>query len=85
MVLQIIFLTFAGLAIKTVWLGLDPISWLFCTIFGLLGMVWGLILKFIPLEKVLPGGGNKEITIDELNKVSTMNIKKKHDSNFYKK
>ena len=82
--LQVIFLTFAGLAIKTVWLGLDPISWLFCIAFGLIGILWGFILKLIPLEKILPGGGNKEITIDELNKMSTMNLKKKHDSNFYR-
>lgn len=84
MFLQIIFLTFAGLAIKTVWLGLDPISWLFCIAFGVLGMIWSLILKLIPLQNVLPGGGNKEITAEELNKMSTMNLKKKHDSNFYR-
>ena len=77
-------MTFAGLAIKTVWLGLDPISWLFCIVFGLIGMVWSLILKLIPLEKVLPGGGNKEITKEELDRMSTMNLKRKHDSNFYR-
>lgn len=83
-VIQIIFLTFAGMAIKTVWLGLDPLSWLFCIAFGVLGLLFKIILKFIPLEKILPGGGNKELTIAELNKMSTMNLKKKHDSNFYR-
>ena len=47
-------------------------------------MVWGLILKFIPLEKVLPGSGQKELTKAELDRASTMNLRKKHDSNFYK-
>lgn len=82
--LQIIFLTFCGLAIKTVWLGLDPISWVFCIAFGLVGLIWNFILKMIPLEKVLPGGGNKELSLDELNKMSTMSVKKRHDSNFYR-
>lgn len=47
-------------------------------------MVWDLILKFIPLEKILPGSGKKEITKHELERASTMNLRKKHDSNFYK-
>jgi len=55
--LQIIFLTFCGPGIKTVWWGLDPISWVFCIAVGLIGYLWCIILKFIPLEKILPGGG----------------------------
>lgn len=83
-ILQIIFLTFCGPAIRVVQWGLDPISWIFTIAFGLFGMVWDLILKFIPLEKILPGGGSKEITKEELERTSTMNLRKKHDSNFYK-
>ena len=56
-ILQLIFLTFAGLAIKTVWLGLDPVGWIFTIAFGLLCMIWSLILKFIPIHNILPGGG----------------------------
>lgn len=82
--MQVIFLTFAGLAIKTVWLGLDPIGWIFCAAFGAIGLLWSIVLKLIPLEKILPGGGNKEITTEDLNKMSTMSLKKKHDSNFYR-
>lgn len=82
--LQIIFLTFCGPGIKTVWWGLDPISWIFCIAVALIGMLLNFILKLIPLEKVLPGGGQKEITQQDLNKLSTMSIKKRHDSNFYR-
>lgn len=60
--LQIIFLTFCGPAIKVAMWGLDPISWLFCIAIGALGLIWAIILKLIPLERILPGGGNKEIT-----------------------
>lgn len=83
--LQIIFLTFCGPAIKTVWWGLDPISWVFCIAVALISMIWSVILKLIPLEKILPGGGKKEITREELDKMSTMTIKKRHDSAFFKK
>ena len=64
--------------------GLDPISWLFCICIGSLGLIVSIILKLIPLEKILPGGGKKEITPAELDKMSTMNLKKKHDSKFYR-
>lgn len=77
-------MTFCGPAIKVVMWGLDPISWLFCIVIGSLGLLVSVILKFIPLENILPGGGNKEITKEELEKMSTMNIKKKHDSKFYR-
>lgn len=83
-VLQIIFLTFCGYGIKTVMWGLDPVSWLLCIAFGALGLVWSYILKFIPLENVLPGGGDKELTKEELDRMSSINVRKKHDSNFYK-
>lgn len=83
--LQIIFLTFCGPAIKTVWWGLDPISWLFCIAVASISLLISVILKFIPLEKILPGGGQKEITKEDLNKLSTMTLKKKHDSNFYRR
>jgi hypothetical protein len=55
-------LTFCGPGIKTVWWGLDPISWVFCIAVAFLGMILNIILKLIPLEKILPGGGKKEIT-----------------------
>lgn len=64
--------------------GLDPLSWVFCIGIGAIGLIWSVILKQIPLEKILPGGGNKEITPAELEKMSTMNLKKKHDSKFYR-
>lgn len=64
--------------------GLDPISWLFCMGFGVVGLLWSYMLKFIPLEKVLHGKGNKEITKVELENMSSMNVRKKHNSDFYR-
>lgn len=83
-ILQILFLTFTGPAIKVVWWGLDPISWVFCMAVGSLGLIMSVILKLIPLEKILPGGGQKELDKHDLDRMSTMAIKKRHDSNFYK-
>lgn len=65
--------------------GLDPISWLFCVGIGLTVWVWGFILKFIPLEKILPGGGSKELPKEDLNKVNALGIKKSHTSDYYKR
>ena len=84
-VMQIIFLTFCGQAIQVVFWGLDPISWIFCIAIGLLGWVVGFILKFIPLERILPGGGAKEISPEEMNRINSMSIRKSHTSNFYRK
>lgn len=64
--------------------GLDPISWLFCMLIGSFGLIWCIIIKFIPLEKILPGSGKKELPREELDKISSMNIKKKHDSKFFR-
>ena len=83
-ILQILFLTFAGPAIRVVQWGLDPISWGLCIVVGAIGLIWSVILKLIPLERWLPGGGSKELPLSELNKMSTMTFRKRHDSKFFK-
>lgn len=54
-------MTFLGRAIRCVMWGLDPISWLFCILVGMTVWIVSFILKFIPLEKILPGGGKTEL------------------------
>ena len=82
-ILQIFFLTFLGRAIRVVKWGLDPLSWLFCIAIGSLGLIWGFILKFIPLEKILPGGGKEVIPINQLRKFSSMSLRKGHNKQFF--
>ncbi len=77
-------MTLFGPAIRVVQWGLDPISWIFCIIIGSMSLLIGLILKFIPLEKYLPGGGQKELAKNELDKLSSMTLRKKHDSKFFR-
>lgn len=84
LVLQILFLVLIGPGMQIVQWGLDPLSWLFCIGVGSLALIFGFILKFIPLEKVLPGGGSKELKVSDLNKASSLSMKKGHSSQFYK-
>ena len=84
LVLQILFLTFLGPAIRVVTWGLDPLSWLFCIAIGMLGLIWSVVLKLIPLEKILPGGGKEEISIEELGRLNTIALKKPHTKKFFK-
>ncbi len=84
-ILQILFLTFLGPAIRVVQWGLDPISWALCIVVGSFSLLISVLLKLIPLEKILPGSGNTPLSLDQLNKISTMNLRHKHDSNFYQK
>ena len=81
--LQIIFLTFCGQAIQVVFWGLDPISWVFCIAVGALSLPVSVILKCIPAERWLPGGGSKEITTAELNRASSLSVRKSHTSAFF--
>ena len=83
-VLQILFLSLCGPAIRVVQWGLDPLSWLLCMVIGSTSLLIAFIFKFIPLEKILPGGGNKEIDLKDLNKMSSMSLRKRHDSEFFK-
>jgi hypothetical protein len=52
---------------------------------GLISWVWGFILRFIPLEKILPGGGKQEVTTEDLNRISSISVRRSHNANFYKK
>ena len=54
-------MTFLGRAIRVVAWGLDPVGWAISIAIGSVSLLVGLLLKFIPLEKILPGGGDKEI------------------------
>jgi hypothetical protein len=51
----------------------------------MVGWIWGFILRFIPLEKILPGGGQKEVTQAELNRASSISVRRSHNTDFYKK
>ena len=50
----------------------------------MIGLLWGLILRVIPLERILPGGGQKEVTKDELNRASSVSVRRSHNTDFYK-
>lgn len=83
-VMQVVFLTFAGKAIRVVQWGLDPVQWLLTIAFGALGLIWGLVLKFIPAEHWIKfGAGSKPMSVEDLNKLNTLTIKRNHDSGFY--
>ena len=84
-VLQIIFLTFCGTAIRVHTWGLGPAQWGLCIAIGLLSLVFRLILRVMPLENMCGKGvGNKELPIEELNAKSSISIKRSHTQNFYK-
>jgi hypothetical protein len=54
--------------------------------FGALGLIWGFILKFIPAEHwIKVGAGSKPLSVNDLNKLNTLSIRKNHDSGFYQK
>lgn len=84
LILQILFLSIVGPGMQIVQWGLDPVSWIFCLGVGSLSLLLSLILKFIPLQNILPGGGSKEIKLSELNKASSLSIRKNHSSQFFK-
>ena len=84
-VLQIIFLTFTGPAIRIAMWGLHPSGWGLCIGFGILTWIWGLLLKLIPTNKSELGLGDKELPKDQLNARNSLSIKKSHNENFFKK
>jgi Ca2+ transporting ATPase len=85
-ILQIIFLTFFGTAIRVHTWGLGPAQWGLCIGIGLFSLLVRFILIFIPLEKCCTKGvGNKELPIDQLNSKSSISIKRSHTQNFYSK
>jgi len=51
----------------------------------MLGWIWGVILRLIPFERFLPGGGQKEVTQAELNRASSISVRRSHNADFYKK
>ena len=77
-------MTFLGRAIKVVKWGLDPVGWVISIAIGSTSLLISAILKLIPLEKYLPGGGSHELDHKQLDHASTLNLRKKHDSNFYR-
>lgn len=82
--IQIFFLVFVGPGMQIIQWGLDPLSWLFCLGVGSTTMLINFLLKLIPLERILPGGGGKEIKLSDLNKASSLSIRKNHSSQFFK-
>lgn len=81
---QIIFITFLGPAIRVAFWGVDPLGWVICIVIGFISLIVAVILKLIPLEKILPGGGNKELDVKDLDRINTLSIRKSHSTQFYK-
>lgn len=52
---------------------------------GMLGWVWGFVLRLLPLENFLPGGGQKEVAVSELNRMNSLALRRPHTSEFYRK
>ena len=85
LVLQGLFLTLCGPAIKVAQWGLDPYGWALCIVIAMGSWIWSFIFKFIPMEKILKGSGNEEISTEELNRSSTISLKKAHDQEFFQR
>lgn len=51
----------------------------------MIGLLWGLLLRVLPIERILPGGGQKEVTKDELNRASSVSVRRSHNNDFYKR
>jgi Ca2+ transporting ATPase len=82
---QVIFITLCGPAIKVVQWGLDPYGWAICIAFGVGEWVFAFIFKFIPIEAFLPGAGKEVISKEQLNRTSTIGIRRTHDEKFFKR
>lgn len=85
-VLQIILLTFTGVAIRVVLWGLDPVGWLIsiCFAFGIIPLM--TLAKILGTSKIFmkftKGIGNEEISKEQLNRRSTISIRRGHSSRF---
>lgn len=56
---QIILITFAGIAFNCYsYFGLTVEQWFICIAFGVLGIIWGVFIKFIP-DSIFPEIGQK--------------------------
>lgn len=86
-VLQVIFLTFFGSAIRVHSWGLGPAQWALCIAIGLTGILIRLILLAIPFEKMCmkKGLGKKGLTTKELNTKNSISVRKSHNKKFYAK
>ena len=80
---QIIFVTFLGPAIRVAFWGVDPVGWIICIVIGAFSLLVSFILKFIPLEKILPGGGKNALPVEELDRINTLTIRKQHSRKFF--
>ena len=49
--LHIVFVTFAGSAFRVAKWGLDPLSWLLCLGLAGLTLLWGMLLRAVPLDR----------------------------------
>lgn len=58
--------------------GLDPYGWLISVLIGSTTLIVGAILKCIPLENYLPGGGKEELSIEELDNPNSVALKRHH-------
>lgn len=85
-VLQIIFITFCGAAIRVHSWGLGPAQWGLSIAFGLLSLLCRLVVRVLPFEKMCNKGvGNKELPKEELNVKNSISVKRSHTQNFYAK
>ena len=83
--LQILFVTFAGPAVRIIFWGLHPSGWGLCIGFGLTVWIWGFILRLIPTQRFDIGLGREELKKEDLNKRSSFGfIRKSHNEQFFK-
>ena len=84
-VLQVIFLTFAGPLIKVTMFGLDIVGWLITIAFGLFGLVWGVLISLLPIEKLFGGLGSQEVKPEKLDLPNSISIRRSHTNAYFKR
>jgi Ca2+ transporting ATPase len=84
--LQVLFVTFAGPAIKIAMWGLHPSGWLLCIAFGICTWIVAFLLKFIPTYQMNLGVGSEPLRKEDLNKKNSLGlVRKSHNQNFFKR
>lgn len=84
--LQIIFITFLGMAIKVARWGLDPVGWIISIVIASGIWIWMALVKMAGTSRLFKlcfkGYGNKEISKEELNSRNVISIKRGHSKKF---
>jgi len=85
-ILQILFVTFTGPAIKIAQWGLHPSGWGICIAVGLTVWIVAFLLKLIPTTRFDLGLGSEELNKDDLRKMNSLGLtRRSHNDEFYKR